>query len=227
VRSGFRLPAFGARLLLVAACGCTTLPLPDPRIGGPYGRALEKATRRTGLYSGLETRAFVRATYLSPEFVAAQATELSRVRAEPPAQAAARLARMLDENKVPSFFVALYTPARDWNDLQEPNSVWRLAVDLGHGQIDRPKVVRVERHDPELLGLYPYLDVYSVGYFVRFEGEPQQAPAESFAGEAITSAIGRVQFLAAGVVGKVKLEWTLPGGNASAATPRAPADRGR
>ena len=122
-----------------------------------------RSTRKATLYSGLETRAFVRATYLSPEFVAIQAGEISRVRAEPPAEAAARLARMLDENKIPSFFVALHTPDKTWNDWQEPKSVWRLAADMGHGQIDNPKVVRIERpgfsiEPPRSDGWYVYSD---------------------------------------------------------------------
>jgi hypothetical protein len=221
MKRGLRLPALGSRLLPAAAAAlaaCSTLPLPDQHLDGPYGVALEKATRRATLYSGLETRAFVRATYLSAEFVAAQAAEISRVRAEPPSEAAARLAKMLDENKTPSFFIALHTPFREWNDWHEPNSVWRVAVDLGHGQIDKPKVVRIERPDPETLALYPYLDVYSIGYFLHFDGAAQPAPSTSLAAETMTSAIGHVQLIAAGTLGMVKLEWTLAGALGQAAT---------
>jgi hypothetical protein len=201
----------GSLCVALALLGaCTTLPLPDPKFEGPYGKALARATRKATLYNGLETRAFVRATYLSPEFIAAQAAELSRLRAEPPAEAAQRLARMLDENKMPSFFVAVHTPFKDWNDWQEPTSVWRLAVDAGHGQIDKPKVTRVDRPDAEILSLYPYLDVYSVGYVLHFTGDPQPAPAQTLAGGVMASALGQVQLLAAGALGVIKLEWALP-----------------
>ena len=203
-----------AATISLLICACATLPLPEPDYQGPYGKALKKATRTVTLYSGLETRAFVRATYLSPEFVTAQAAELSRVRAEPPGETAARLARMLGEAKTPSFFVAFHTPIKEWNDWQDPSSVWRLAVDLGHGQIERPKVTRIDRPDPELLTMYPYLDVYSIGYVLHFEGEPQPAPAATLAGGTIQSALGQVQFIAAGVLGLIKLEWALPGATA-------------
>ena len=137
------------------------------------------------------------------------------MRAEPPAESAQRLARMLDQNKVPTFFVALHTPVKEWNDWNEFESVWRLVADLGHGQIDKPKVTRIERPDPELQALYPYLDVYSIGYFLRFDGEPQPAPADTLAASTIVSAIGQVQLLAAGVLGKLKLEWALPGSSSA------------
>ena len=205
-------------LLLPLLLGCSTLPLPDPKFEGPYGIALEKATRKATLYSGLETRAFVRATYLSPEFVTVMAGELSRLRAEPPSEAAQRLARMLDENKTPSFFVALHTPYKEWNDWQEPNSIWRVAVDFGHGQIDKPKVTRIERPDAETLALFPYLDNFSIGYYLRFTGAPEPAVLpDSLAGGIVASALGQVQMVAAGALGKLRLEWTLPGAHAEAA----------
>jgi hypothetical protein len=204
---------FAVALLVLQAC--STLPIADQRASGPYGTALERVTRRATLYAGLETRAFVRATYLSPEFVAAQAAEISRMRAEPPAVASARLARMLEENRVPSFFVALHTPSKDWNDWNEPNSVWRLTVDLGHGQIDRPKVTRIDRPDAETLALYPYLDPFSIGYVLHFTGEPQPAPDSNLAVGVISSALGQVQFMAAGALGLIRLQWALPAQTAS------------
>ena len=202
---------------LAVLLSCSTLPIPDPSYVGVYGAALKKATRRATIYEGLETRAFVRATYLSPEFTAAQAAEISRIRGEPPSEAATRLAKMLDENKVPSFFVALHTPVKEWNDWDEPKSVWRIAVDLGHGQIDAPKVVRVERPDAEMLALYPYWDTFSIGYFLRFTGDPQPAPSGSVTGGTMSAALGRMQFVAAGALGRLNLEWTLPGFPAAAA----------
>ena len=84
-----RWPAFAIVALLAA---CRTLPFPDPELKGDYGKALKKWTRQVALYSGLETRAFVRVVYLSPEFVEAQAKELSAMRAELADQAAVTLA---------------------------------------------------------------------------------------------------------------------------------------
>jgi len=187
-----------AQLAAVLFAGCVSLPISESTPPGPYGAALDKATRRATLYSSLETRAFVRATYLSPEFITAQAAEISRLRAEPAEQAAARLARMREENKAPGFFVALHTPEKSWNDWNEPNSVWRLAADVGKGEIDKPKIQRVERPDAETLALYPYLDSFSVGYVLRFEGSGPAADG------------GRVRLMAAGALGQIRLEWAQP-----------------
>ncbi|HEX9576238.1 MAG TPA: hypothetical protein VF993_00695, partial [Myxococcales bacterium] len=63
--------------MIASATACRSLPFPDPHLEGPYGEELRKWTRTVALYSGLETRAFVRVVYLSPEIVQAQATELS------------------------------------------------------------------------------------------------------------------------------------------------------
>ena len=62
-----------AAIIAFATVGCRSLPFPDPHLEGEYGKALKRWTRTVALYSGLETRAFVRIVYLSPEFVAAQA----------------------------------------------------------------------------------------------------------------------------------------------------------
>ena len=38
----------------------------------------------------------------------------------------------------------------------------------------------------------------------------------ALAGGVVASALGQVQFLAAGVLGKIKMEWTIPGAHADA-----------
>ena len=123
-----------AAIIAFATVGCRSLPFPDPHLEGEYGKALKRWTRTVALYSGLETRAFVRIVYLSPEFVAAQAQQLSRMRAELPDQAAETLARMREEYRQPSFFAIAYMPDRSANDWNEPISVWRIALNIGLGE---------------------------------------------------------------------------------------------
>src|SRR5207237_516274 len=80
---------------------------------------------------GLETRAFVRMVYLSPDFVDSQAKEISRMRAEMPDKAAETAAKLHQEYRQPSFFAVVYIPDRTANDWNEPGSVWRLALNMG------------------------------------------------------------------------------------------------
>ncbi len=217
-----KLLAKSALLALVAAAlaGCRTLPFPDPHLEGEYGKALKRWTRKVALYSGLETRAFVRVVYLSPEFVTAQAAEISKMRAELPDQAAETLARMREEYRQPTFFAIAYMPDKGANDWNEPESVWRIALNLGMGERPPDRILRYEPpFNAELRALYPYLDDYSVAYLVRFP-EPQPPQMETNATTAqvppphpMESFIpAEVHLVVAGALGKMTFNWRTDGG---------------
>lgn len=207
---------------LALAAGCRTLPFPDPHLEGEYGQALKKWTRQVALYSGLETHAFVRVVYLSPDFVNEQAKELSRMRAELPDQAAVTLAKLRQDYRQPSFFAVVYIPDKGANDWNEPTSVWRLALNLGMGESAPDRVTRFEPpFNAELRALYPYVDEYSVAYLIRFpDPEPQEAASKFAPVDA--------QLIAAGALGKMRFHWRLDGGpeeppSAEAGPPKNPA----
>ena len=202
-----RLLAFAT---IALATGCRSLPFPDPQLEGEYGMALKKWTRKVALYSGLETRAFVRMVYLSPEFVDAQALELSRMRAEQPDQAAATLAHLRADYRQPSFFAVVYIPDKTANDWNQKDSVWRLALNMGIGERPPESVRRYEvPFNAEIRALYPYLDDYSVGYLIRF---PDPAPKPSSQAAAELFAPVEAQLIAAGALGKMMFRWRLDGG---------------
>ena len=205
------------RLLLlgVLLAGCRTLPFPDPHLEGEYGQTLKKWTRSVALYSGLETRAFVRVVYLSPQFVAAQAKLISTMRAEMPDQAAETLARLREENRQPTFFAIAYIPDRTANDWNEPMSVWRIALNLGMGERPPDRIVRFERpFNAELRSLYPYLDEYSTAYLIRF-ADPSAQPMETNATTAQTPPQRpmevflpqEVHLVIAGALGRMTFNW--------------------
>ena len=209
-----------AVMVVSGTAGCRTLPFPDPHLTGDYGKALKRWTRAVALYSGLETRAFVRVVYLSPEFVEAQARELSRLRAELPDQAAETLAHMRDENRQPTFFAIAYMPDKSSNDWNEPQSVWRIALNLGLGERAPDRILRYEGpFNAEQRALYPYLDEYSTAYLIRFpEATPPQQetttttadvppprPMESFIP-------AEVHMVIAGALGRMSFNWRLDGG---------------
>jgi hypothetical protein len=198
--------------IVALSTACRTLPFPDPELEGEYGKALKKWTRKVALYSGLETRAFVRVVYLSPDFVNSQAVELSRMRAELPDKAAETLARLREEYRQPSFFAVAYMPDRTANDWNEPNSVWRLALNLGLGEHEPDRVKRYEvPFNAEMRALYPYLDEYSVAYLIRFPDPVMpQSPGARPAAERFTPT--EAQFIAAGALGKMLFRWRLDGG---------------
>ena len=200
-------------IAIVALCAssCRSLPFPDPHLEGDYGRALKRWTRTVALYSGLETRAFVRVVYLSPEFVAAQAQELSRMRAELPDQAAQTLARMREEYRQPTFFAIAYVPDRNANDWNEPGSVWRIALNVGLGERAPDKLVRYERpFSVELRALYPYLDEYSTAYLIHFPEPPPAPPGNTAPARPLENLIpSETHVVVAGALGKMTFNWRL------------------
>jgi hypothetical protein len=203
-----RLLAFA---IIALATSCRSLPFPDPELHGEYGKALKKWTRQVALYSGLETRAFVRVVYLSSDFVDAQAVEISRMRAEEKDKAAETAARLHQEYRQPSFFAVVYIPDRTANDWNEPGSVWRLALNMGLGERAPEKVQRFEvPFNAELRALYPYLDEYSVGYLIKFPDPLASAPATTPAAQRFTPT--EAQLIAASALGKMLFRWRLDGG---------------
>jgi hypothetical protein len=206
-----RIVAFA---IVAFSTACRTLPFPDPDLEGEYGKALKKWTRKVALYSGLETRAFVRVVYLSPDFVISQALEISRMRAELPDKAAETLARMRSDYRQPSFFAVVYIPDKTANDWNEPNSVWRLALNQGLGEQAPEKVQRFEvPFNAELRALYPYLDEYSTAYLLRFPdaAPPPSTPAAARPALEHFSPV-EVQLVAASALGKMLFRWRLDGG---------------
>jgi hypothetical protein len=200
--------------IIAIATACRSLPFPDPELEGEYGKALKKWTRKVALYSGLETRAFVRVVYLSPDFVNSQALELSRMRAELPDKAAETLARLREQYRQPSFFAVVYIPDKTANDWNEPNSVWRLALNMGIGERPPDRIQRYEvPFNAEMRALYPYLDEYSTAYLIRFP-EPTLSPSTvTTAGPAMEHFTPtEAQLIAAGALGKMLFRWRLDGG---------------
>ena len=194
--------------LVLLLAGCRSLPFPDPHLEGEYGQTLKKWTRSVPLYAGLETRAFVRVVYLSPEFVTAQAKMISMMRAEMPDQAAHTLAHLRDEYRQPTFFAIAYIPDKTANDLNEPNSVWRIALKLGAGEQAPEKIERFERpFNAELRALYPYLDEYSTAYLIRFPAVANASPQRSME----ASNPQEVHLVIAGALGRMTFQW-LGGG---------------
>ncbi|TMA84305.1 MAG: hypothetical protein E6J63_23060, partial [Deltaproteobacteria bacterium] len=194
-----RLLAFA---IIALATACRSLPFPDPELHGEYGKALKKWTRQVALYSGLETRAFVRMVYLSPDFVDSQAKEISRMRAEMPDKAAETAAKLHQEYRQPSFFAVVYIPDRTANDWNEPGSVWRLALNMGLGERGPEKVQRFEvPFNAELRALYPYLDEYSVGYLIKFTDPVASIQANTPAAQRFTPT--EAQLIVASALGKM------------------------
>ena len=193
-----RMSAIAVALALLGAC--RTLPFPDPVLEGEYGKKLALWTRSVALYSGLETRGFCRVVYLSPDFVEAQAKKISHMRAELPDEAQRTREKLRARTASPTVFAVFYSPDKQSNDWNEKDSIWRIALNLGLGEVEPEKIERYDRpFNAEMRTLYPYLDDYSVGYLIHF---PRQQPPPDFQP---TDA----QMIVAGAPGKMVFKWNL------------------
>jgi hypothetical protein len=191
---------WGLAVALLALGACKTLPFPEPELEGEYGKALALWTRKAALYAGLETRGFCRVVYLSPDFLDAQAKKIAEMRAERPDQAQQTRAKLLADNATPTVFAVFYTPDSKSNDWNERESVWRLALDLGLGEVAPMRIDRFDRpFNAEMRALYPYVDDYSVAYAIHFAA-PRAPP-----GFRPTDA----RFVAASALGKMEFHWNL------------------
>lgn len=67
-----------------------------------------------------------------------------------------------------SFFFSLYTPERDYNDLNKANSIWRVYLEMG-GRRYQGKVTKRNDKPVDLTTLFAYHTRWSVPYQVDFE----------------------------------------------------------
>jgi hypothetical protein len=100
----------------------------------------------------------------------------------------------------PTVFAIFYSPDKQSNDWNDRESIWRIALNLGLGEVAPQKIERFDRpFNAEQRALYPYLDDYSVGYMIHFPR--QQAPPDYRPTEA--------ELIVAGAPGKMAFHWNL------------------
>jgi len=160
---------------------------------GPWVEAVERESRRGEAYQEIWETLRVEAVRLTPDMLVAEAHELCQARACTPreAEAAEQEARRTSTRAL-VFVLAVYTREPGWNDLDRPDSRWRVALFSGPTQLAPLEVKPLKRRD-EWVRLYPALDPMHAGYRVTFPPPPD--PEE-------------LRLTVSGLLGKVGLEWT-------------------
>lgn len=170
MRSG---PPLALPLLLASAC---STPRPavlhgpsQPLAPEDYKDVLETWTRSAKIYSGLESKAFVSATFHAPELRRAFAIAFPEIYGHGGKITRRELVDLTgDVEQYNNVVVALYTPNIKWNDLAKVDSIWRLTligsdeVAVGPAEIVQVKV------DANLRSVYPYIGRFDKLYLVRF-----------------------------------------------------------
>ncbi len=161
-----------------------------------YRQSLERYTRHQSLYQGLQRRLIWAATLEAPRFRAirteAYASILRLTEAE-------RDALLEEERRAGAdfldFFIGFFTEQLAWNDIDAPNSIWRLDLVIDGLVVLRPVAIeRVIDPDPNVRALYPYLGAFSRAYRVRFprrdeRGEPLVRPGAQTLTLRVSSAV--------------------------------------
>lgn len=188
-----RAPLAVAVALAVSGCVILHPREPEPRPdAGDWASARDAATRRYQLYDGLVHRATATATFLSPEVREARARRLAKWLAWTQDDLARRLeAERTEAAAFDDFVVAFYTADRTANDLDAMRSVWRIAVEVGGGELLPTNVTALDS-DATITTLYPWVSPFDTVYRVRF-AQPPDAPlaGRPFTLE-IASALGRI-----------------------------------
>lgn len=181
---GRRLRIAVASAIIGAAVGCGARLPSGVRLtegfaspGTPYGDALTRHTRYAELYEGFDTVAKGWATEKTPDLREALAE--ASVRAYLLEGAAAEAVR--EEARTAGrggreFHLALYTPKKQWNDLEAPESLWRVRLELPGGALVEPTSVTALAKTDKTPVQYPYVNPWTREYAIVFPaGQPTGA----------------------------------------------------
>ncbi|HPQ69304.1 MAG TPA: hypothetical protein PKW95_09240 [bacterium] len=195
-----------AALLLAAACDPTAVK-PDVKHEGSYRsyqRLLDNWTRSDKIYRNFETHLIVSATYFSESMRRGYVAEYARAFDLPADETDFMLEEQLNKDRRDvEFIIVWYTPRMRDNDLDDPDSSWRLwfidadGVKVGASQVKRLRV----RHTKEYF-LFPEYNEWSRLYRVTF-------PAVGPDGQALRREEGKVKLRVAGVEGSFDLIWDM------------------
>ena len=192
------------------AAGCVMHP---PTVGerGPqassdaaeaaYEVTLAKFSDRGEAYDQLDTRIFCAATYQSWAFREARVQRIASFQSRP----AEQVLNTLEQERSAfdgyyEFFFGAHVSDFHFNDFDKLDSIWRLALITESSQAQPVSIQRVGRSDLNMRAIYPYMDEFWVGYWVRFprnasNGSPLVMPGTTRLKLRAASSLGRVDML--------------------------------
>jgi hypothetical protein len=158
---------------LLAACGAVppAVELTSGYASGttPYGQLLPRYTREAQLYDGFDTVAKGSATWRSLELRrAAVAASAERYLLDDPATRALLDRQEQEARAAREFHLALYTPHKEWNDLEAPGTLWRAYLELPDGERLEALEVSYLRKTDKARVEYPYVTPWTREYALRF-----------------------------------------------------------
>ncbi|GAB4365863.1 MAG: hypothetical protein Kow00128_08830 [Deltaproteobacteria bacterium] len=193
----------GLFCLATASCGTRIRTLYERVLGSPgYDRITRDHTRTREVHDGLEVRFILAATWLSPRWVQSFSEEYANIYYLDAERTSAVIDRWKAESEsTDRFFVALFTPEEEGNDLERKETLWSLhLVRADETEVD-PLYVRASSLKPdEVKRFFPYAETWYRCYEVAF---PKRAEEP----KALLPGAPRLRLVLTGVRGRAVLVW--------------------
>ncbi len=190
-------------LTVFTGCGAKDEAV-KPSLG--YFDILPQMTKSKKVIDNMDSKLFISATYKNLALREAYVDEYAR-RYQMDNNQKEKLKEMeegLDE-RFNEFFIAVYTPDERWNDFNQPQSIWKIYMENEKGNRVSPiEIKKADVASPLIREFYPYLDLWSSGYIVKFP-KYMIVGEEPFPGKDANY----FKLIITGVVGKAELEWQL------------------
>lgn len=171
-----------------------------------YFAVLKSWTKGKKVYENLETKLYVYATYKSWEYRSSYIDEYAKRYMLDALQKESIIAREKEtDERFNEFFLSIYTPELKWNDFDKKDSIWNMYLEDDKGERTKPiEITRVDENNPLVREFFPYMDLWSFGYIVKF---PKYLPTSKEPFPSPSSKV--VKLTITGAAGKGELEWRL------------------
>lgn len=125
-----------------------------------YQKTLSNFTRKVSVFDGVDTVYYLNVTFFSQPFIEAFSKNLnSETSSHPPV-----LAGII---KKTNFFVSVFSPNKDANDLSEPK-LWTVNLKF-QGQTYKPQSIVIQKKKAEWNMYFPYINNWSSDFIVSFD----------------------------------------------------------
>lgn len=161
---------------------------------GSYANLIDSASQTTKRYNGFHQAFEATITPLNREVQTAVLEKRAEVLSWTPAQLETALNEANEKRLTHSyFFLRFFTPEPEYNDLSQPNSIWKVYLVLGDQQY-QAQIKKDFSKLVELKSIYPYFDRFSTGYDLEFPVGQASLSGNEYK-IVITSSIGKAEFV--------------------------------
>jgi len=203
VASGFKMLLF--LLLFTVFTGCALKEEAIKPASG-YFDILNHMTRSKKVIDNMDNKLFIYATYNSWPLREAYVDEYAgRYLMYNYQKDRLKVTEKEYDERFNEFFIAVYTPEEHWNDLNTPESIWKIYLEDEKGDRVTPvDIKKVDVNSPLIREFYPFLDLWSSGYVIRFPKHMTVGTKPVLEKDA-----KYFKLIITGVVGSAMLEWEL------------------